>query len=159
MTNILYADWFILSKLFLKHVQSPLLLREYDVGYHNTTENKACPGSRIECRLTWLSVWTRANYLYHIELHSIIYFFSIALYCIESHCVESNRNWITLHHNRAESYRITLVAASYVWLIYHIVGYALRCVLHRARLEPTIQVELGKMGRVSKVCCNCYSKL
>ncbi len=35
MTNILYVDRFLLSKLFLKHVLSSLLLREYDVS---TTE-------------------------------------------------------------------------------------------------------------------------
>lgn len=50
------------------------------------------------------------------------------------HCVESNWNLISLHCNRGESYRITPVAASYVLLMYHIVGYALRCVPHRAQL-------------------------
>ncbi len=33
VTNILYVDWFLLSKLFLKHILSSLLLlREYDVS-------------------------------------------------------------------------------------------------------------------------------
>ncbi len=58
------------------------------------------------------------------------YFF----HCIESHCVESNRNRITLHRHRGESYRIALLAASYVSSMYRIVGYASRCVSHRPQL-------------------------
>ncbi len=42
--------------------------------------------------------------------------------------IESNRNRIALHRDRGESYRIALVAASYVSLMYRIVGYASRCV-------------------------------
>ncbi len=59
---------------------------------------------------------------------------SIGSYCIESRCVESNRNRITLHRNRGESHRIASLAASYVSSLYHIVGYASRCVSHRPQL-------------------------
>ncbi len=50
---------------------------------------------------------------------------------IESHCVELNRNQITLHSNMGESYHIASVAALYVneaALIYRIIGYALNCI-------------------------------
>ncbi len=56
----------------------------------------------------------------------MIIFFSIASYCIESHCVESNRNRIVIGVNRIAS-----VPASYVSLMYRIVGYASRCVSYR----------------------------
>ncbi len=69
--------------------------------------------------------------MYHIEWHSII-FFSIASYCTESPCVESNRNRISLHHNRGKSYRIT----SYWYLLhmYCIIDYASRCMSYRPQL-------------------------
>ncbi len=64
--------------------------------YHNTTETEACPESHIEYRLT----------------------------CNESHCVESNQNWIVLHRNSSESHRIcSCFNVSYV-------GYVSRCVSH-----------------------------
>ncbi len=59
--------------------------------------------------------------------------FSIASYCVESHCVESNRNRIALHRDRGESYRIASLAASYVSSVYRIVGFASRCV---SRADP-----------------------
>ncbi len=45
-----------------------------------------------------------------------------------------NRIEIALHHNRGESYRITSVAASYISLMYGIVGYVLRGFSHRPQL-------------------------
>ncbi len=49
MTSTLYVDWFLLSKLFLKHIlSSPLLLHEYDVSHHKTMETEMCAESHIQ---------------------------------------------------------------------------------------------------------------
>ncbi len=70
-----------------------------------------------------MSVWTKeikASYLYHTELHSIIFF---SLHRIALHrIVESNRYRIALHHNRGELYRIgscfiSIFNVSYQWYV------------------------------------------
>ncbi len=79
---------------------------------------------------------TQVNWWFAVRLNQrniSNHIFSIASYCVDSHCVESNRNRIALHRDRSESYRIASLAASYVSSVYRIVGFASRCV---SRADP-----------------------
>ncbi len=70
----------------------------------------------------FLSVWTK-------EIKAIIFF---PLHCISSNRIVLNR--IELHCIVIEVNRIASVPASYVPSMYHIVGYASRCVSHWPQL-------------------------
>ncbi len=100
------VDWFLLSKMFLKHVlSSPLLLCEY----YNTSESETL-AVRKHLIHDLLSVWfkeTKVNYLYHIELHIASYYFP--------HCIVLN---LILCWIESKSDRIASVAASYIYFIY-----------------------------------------
>lgn len=66
--------------------------------------------------------------------------------CIESHCVESSQNRITLHRIRGELHRTASVAVSYISLMYGFIGYASRCVKHWPQLWRGISLVGSEMG-------------
>ncbi len=59
MTTILYVDWFLLSKLFLKHVlSSPLHVNM--TNHNNTTETWGKAGIEVE-NLTWINLTNKSG--------------------------------------------------------------------------------------------------
>lgn len=50
---------------------------------------------------------------------------------------DAPRSIISTHRSRGELYCITIIVTPYVSLMYRIVGYGWRCVLHRLRDEDT----------------------
>ncbi len=103
--------------------------------YHNTTETKECPESHI-------CVCLNQKNKSELSVPDSIVFFSIASYCIKLHCVESNRNWIALHHNRGESYRI----------ISHRIGSCFICIFNVSYLWLCIEImELRRCTSLSAI--------
>ncbi len=71
MTNILYLDWFLLSKLFLKRVFSSLLLHEYDVSQHcGVNQFLTNPIQPPVCKLELRGCALKSSFSFHISFHS-----------------------------------------------------------------------------------------